>query len=476
MRQIAGFGTGEDTNKRFKYLISQGQTGLSVDFDMPTLMGYDSDHPMSEGEVGREGVAVDTVADMEALFDQIDLEKISVSMTINPSAWILLAMYVVLAQNRGFDLDKLSGTIQADILKEYMAQKEYIFPIEPSVRIVRDCITYCARNLKRYNPINISGYHISEAGASPLHEAAFTLCNAITYVEEVTKTGMNVDEFAPRLAFYFVAQNDFFEEIAKFRAARRVYAKIMRDRFGAKNPESMRLRFHCQTAAASLTRPQYQINVIRTAFQALSAVLGGAQSLHTNGMDEAFAIPTEEAMKIALRTQQIIADETGVTNVVDPLGGSYYLEALTTDYEKKIFDIIEEVAELGGTIKLIREGWFQKHIADYAYDTALKKQTGDKPVIGVNKYVEKDEKFDVELHPHDPTTEQRQIQRLRRVRKERDNAKVSELLEQLVQVAKDESANIMPVTVELVRAGASMGDIVERLKKLWGTYRENPVY
>ena len=476
MRQIAGFGTGEDTNKRFKYLISQGQTGLSVDFDMPTLMGYDSDHPMSEGEVGREGVAVDTVADMEALFDGIDLEKISVSMTINPSAWILLAMYVVLAEKRGFDLNKLSGTIQADILKEYMAQKEYIFPIDPSVRIVRDCITYCARNMKRYNPINISGYHISEAGSSPLHEVAFTLCNLITYVEEVTKTGMNVDDFAPRLAFFFVCQNDFFEEIAKFRAVRRAYAKIMRDRFGAKNPESMRLRFHCQTAAASLTRPQYKINVVRTAFQALSAVLGGAQSLHTNGMDEAFAIPTEEAMKIALRTQQIIAEETNAANVVDPLGGSYYLESLTNDYEKKIFEIIDEVDKLGGTIKLIKESWFQKHIADYAYDTAIKKQTGEKPVIGVNKYVEPDEKFDVEIHPHDETTAERQINRLRRVRKERDNAKVSALLDQLVRVAKDESANIMPITIELVRGGASMGDIVEKLKKLWGTYRENPVF
>src|SRR6266478_3544185 len=408
MRQIAGFGTGEDTNKRFKYLIAQGQTGLSVDFDMPTLMGYDSDHPMSEGEVGREGVAVDTIADMEALFDGIDLEKISVSMTINPS--------------------------------------------------------------------NISGYHISEAGSSPLHEVAFSLCNLITYVEEVTKTGLAVDEFAPRLAFFFVCQNDFFEEIAKFRAARRAYAKIMRDRFGARNPESMRLRFHCQTAAASLTRPQYKINVIRTAFEALSAVLGGAQSLHTNGMDEAFAIPTEEAMKIALRTQQIIAEETNAANVVDPLGGSYYLESLTNDYEKKIFEIIDEVDKLGGTIKLIKESWFQKHIADYAYDTAIKKQTGEKPVIGVNKYVEQDEKFDVEIHPHDETTAERQINRLKRVRKERDNAKVSALLEQLVRVAKDESANIMPITIELVRAGASMGDIVEKLKKLWGTYRENPVF
>ncbi len=476
MRQIAGFGTGEDTNKRFKYLIEQGQTGLSVDFDMPTLMGYDSDHAMSEGEVGREGVAIDTVADMEALFADIDLEKISVSMTINPSAWILLAMYVVLAEKRGYDLNKLSGTIQADILKEYQAQKEYCFPIDPSVRIVRDCITFCARNMKRYNPINISGYHISEAGSSPLHEVAFPLCNLITYVEEVLKTGMKVDDFAPRLAFFFVCQTDFFEEVAKFRSVRRAYAKIMRDRFGAKNPESMRLRFHCQTAAASLTRPQYKINVIRTAYQALSAVLGGAQSLHTNGMDEAFAIPTEEAMRIALRTQQIVADETGVPQVVDPLGGSYYVERLTADYEKKIFEIIDEVEKLGGTIKLIKEGWFQKHIADYAYDTAVRKANGQKPVIGVNSYVEKDEKFDVELHPHDPTSEKRQIDRLKRIRRERDNKKVDGLLEKLVQVAKDPNENIMPVTIELVRAGASMGDIIERLKKVWGTYRENPVF
>jgi methylmalonyl-CoA mutase N-terminal domain/subunit len=476
MRQIAGFGTGEDTNKRFKYLIAQGQTGLSVDFDMPTLMGYDSDHPMSGGEVGREGVAIDTLADMEALLDGIDLEKISVSMTINPSAWILLAMYVVLAQSRGYDLNQLSGTIQADILKEYMAQKEYVFPIEPSVRIVRDCITYCTRNLKRYNPINLSGYHISEAGSSPLHEVAFTLANLIAYVEEVTRTGMPVDEFAPRLAFFFVSQADFFEEIAKFRAVRRAYAKIMRNRFGARNAESMRLRFHCQTAAATLTKPQYKVNIIRTAFQALSAVLGGAQSLHTNGMDEAFAIPTEEAMKIALRTQQVIAEETHVTDVVDPIGGSWFVESLTRDYERKIFEILDEVDRNGGTIKLIKEGWFQKQIADYAYDQALRKQSGERSVIGVNTYVDKDDKPDAETHPHDPTTEERQIRRLQRVRKERDNARVAALLEELVAVARDESKNILPVTIELVRAGASMGDIIERLKKLWGTYRENPVF
>jgi methylmalonyl-CoA mutase N-terminal domain/subunit len=476
MRQIAGFGTAEDTNQRFKYLIAQGQTGLSTDFDMPTLMGYDSDHPMSEGEVGREGVAIDTLADMEHLFDGIDLETISVSMTINPSAWILLAMYVALAQKRGYDLHKLSGTVQADILKEYQAQKEWAFPVAPSVRIVRDCITYCARNMKRYNPINISGYHISEAGGSPLDEVAFTMCNLITYVEEVTKTGMHVDEFAPRLAFFYVCQSDFFEEIAKFRAVRRVYAKIMRERFGAKNPESMRLRFHCQTAAASLTKPQYQINVVRTGLQALAAVLGGAQSLHTNGMDEAFAIPTEEAMKIALRTQQIIAQESGVANVVDPIGGSYFVESLTTQYERAIFEVIDEVDRNGGTIKLTQEGWFQRRIADFAYDTALKKANGDKPVIGVNLYADPDEHFDIELHPYDPSTAERQIERLHRVRRERDNAKVNALLEQLVAVAQDESRNIMPITIELVAAGATMGDIIEKLKTLWGTYRENPVF
>ncbi len=476
MRQIAGFGTAEDTNGRFKYLIDQGQTGLSTDFDMPTLMGYDSDHPLCEGEVGREGVAVDTLADVLHLFDGIDLERISVSMTINPTAWILLAMYIALAQQRGYDLDRLSGTIQADILKEYQAQKEWIFPIAPSVRIVRDCITWCARNMKRYNPINISGYHISEAGASPLDEAAFTMCNLVTYVDAVTRTGMHVDEFAPRLAFYYVAQADFFEEIAKMRAVRRVYAKIMRERFGARNPESMRLRFHCQTAAASLTRPQPQINIVRTGLQALAAVLGGAQSLHTNGMDEAFAIPTEEAMKIALRTQQIIADESGVANVADPLGGSYFVESLTAEFERGIFGVLDEVERRGGTIRLIEEGWFQQRIADFAYDTAKRKASGAKPVIGVNKYVEPDERFAVELHPYDPTTAERQIARLERVRRERDQAKVDALLDRLVAVAADERENILPVTIDLVAAGASMGDIVERLKGLWGTYRERPVF
>ncbi len=476
MRQIAGFGTGEDTNKRFKYLIAQGQTGISTDFDMPTLMGYDSDHPMSEGEVGREGVAIDTLADMEALLEGIDLEKISVSFTINPTAWILLAMYIVLAEKRGYDLNKLSGTVQADILKEYMAQKEYIFPIEPSVRIVRDCITYSAKTMKRYNPINISGYHISEAGSSPLHEAAFTLANLIVYVEEVLKTGMSVDEFAPRLAFFFVCQADFFEEVAKFRALRRCYAKIMKERFGAKNPESMRLRFHCQTAAASLTKPQYMVNVVRTSMQALSAVLGGCQSLHTNGYDEAFAIPTEDAMRMALRTQQVIAEESNVTQVVDPLGGSYYVESLTTEYENRIFKILDEIEEQGGTIKLIQEGWFQRHIADFAYETALRKQSGEKPVIGVNRFVDDEPDPPIHTHPYDYSTAERQVARTKRVRSERDAASFDLLLQELLRVAKDPTQNIMPITIELVRAGATMGDIVETLKTIWGTYRETPVF
>ena len=475
MRQIAGFGTGADTNARFKYLIDQGQTGLSTDFDMPTLMGYDSDHPMSAGEVGREGVAVDTLADMEALFDGIDLEKISVSMTINPTAWILLAMYVALAEKRGYDLNKLSGTIQNDILKEYIAQKEWIFPPRPSMRIVRDTIVYCARRMRRYNAVNISGYHISEAGATAVQEAAFTLCNAIAYVDEVVKAGIPVDDFAPRLSYYFVAQADFLEEVAKFRAARRAYAKIMRDRFGARNPDSMRLRFHCQTAAATLTKPQYQVNLMRTAYQALAAVFGGAQSLHTNGLDEAFAIPTEEAMRLALRTQQVIADETNATATIDPLGGSYCIEALTDEIERKIFKIVAKVDEMGGTLAAIEQGWFQKEIADSAYDFALRKASGERPVIGVNKYVEKAERFAIETHPYDPETERRQIAGLNKVRKRRDNQKLARLLDDLKDQARDESANLMPITIDLVKAGASMGDIVETLKGVFGTYRETPV-
>ncbi len=476
MRQIAGFGTGEDTNGRFRYLIEQGQTGLSVDFDMPTLMGYDSDDPRSLGEVGREGVAVDTLDDVEALFEGVDLETISVSMTINPTAWILLAMYVALAQSRGCDPNRLSGTVQADILKEYIAQKEWIFPIRPSMRIMRDMIVWSARHMARYNPINISGYHISEAGATSVQEVAFTMANAIAYVEEVTRAGVDVDEFAPRLAFYFVAQNDFFEEIAKFRAARRIYARIMKERFGARNPESMRLRFHCQTAAATLTRAQPMNNVVRTALQALSAVLGGAQSLHTNGLDEAYAIPSEEAMKLALRTQQIIAEESRVTDVIDPLGGSYYVEALTIEIERRVFEILAKVDALGGTIKAVEEGYFQHEIADSAYDTARRRASGAQPLIGVNRFVEPAAPVPVPIHKVDAAVEARQVARLRETRGRRDGARVKTLLDRLEAEARDPAANLMPVTIEAVTARATLGEIVARLRGVFGAYVEKPVF
>ena len=476
MRQIAGFGTGDDTNLRFKYLISQGQTGLSVDFDMPTLMGHDSDDPRSLGEVGREGVAIDTIDDMEALFDGIDLETISVSMTINPTAWILFAMYLAIAEARGCDPKKLSGTVQTDILKEYIAQKEWIFPIRPAMRIVRDLIVYCTQRLPRYNPINLSGYHINEAGATSVEEVAFTMADTISCVEDVVRAGVSIDDFAPRLAFFFVSQADFFEEVAKFRAARRVYAKIMKERFGAKKPESMRLRFHCQTAAATLTKPQPLNNIVRTALQALSAVLGGAQSLHTNGMDEAFTIPSEQAMKVALRTQQIIADETNIPNVVDPLGGSYYVEALTNQIEKAVFDILAKVDEMGGTVKAIEDGYFQRAIAQSAYDFAKRKGSGERVVVGVNKYIDAPEPANIEIHRADPTSEARQIERLRTTRMLRDNDQVDRLLNRLAAEAEDPSKNLMPVTVELVKARASMGEIVQRLRAVYGSYVETPVF
>jgi methylmalonyl-CoA mutase cobalamin-binding domain/chain len=476
MRQIAGFGTGEDTNGRFRYLIEQGQTGLSVDFDMPTLMGYDSDDPKSLGEVGREGVAVDTLDDVEALFQGIDLERISVSMTINPSAWILLAMYVALAQSRGVDLNRLSGTVQADILKEYIAQKEWIFPIRPSMRIMRDMIVYCARNMARYNPINISGYHISEAGATSVQEVAFTMANGVAYVEEVMRAGVPVDEFAPRLAFYFVAQADFFEEVAKYRAARRVWAKLMKHRFGATRAESMRLRFHCQTAAATLTKAQPMNNVVRTTLQALSAVLGGAQSLHTNGLDEAYAIPSEEAMKLALRTQQIIAHETRVPQVIDPLGGSWYVESLTNQIEAKVVELLAKVDAMGGTIKAIEEGWFQREIADSAYETARRRASGEQPLIGVNMFAEPPAPVPVPIHKVAADVETRQVASVRAVRARRDGARVAALLERLAAEARDPAVNLMPVTIELVQARATMGEITARLREVFGHYVESPVF
>jgi len=476
MRQIAGYGTGADTNRRFRYLIEQGQTGLSVDFDMPTLMGYDSDDEMSEGEVGREGVAVDVIDDMEALFEGIDLEQISVSMTINPSAWILLAMYVAVAKRRGCDLHRLSGTIQNDILKEYMAQKEWIYPIRPSLRIVRDTIVYCARNMRRYNPINISGYHINEAGASGVQELAFTMANARCYLEEVTAAGLDVDDFASRLSFYFVSGSDFFEEIAKFRAARRVWSKIVQ-RYGARRPESGRLRFHCQTAAATLTKPQPYNNVVRTSLQALAAVLGGAQSLHTNGLDEAYAIPSEFAMKLALRTQQVIADETNVANVIDPLGGSWYVEALTQQVEDEVWKTLDKVDEMGGTVAAIEQGWFQRQIAEFAYGEALRRASGERVVVGVNRYVDREgSEQQIEVHKIDPETERRQVENLERVRAGRDATRVEAALAQLVETARDESANLIPATIAAVEASASMGEIVKALEGVFGRHTEAAVF
>jgi methylmalonyl-CoA mutase N-terminal domain/subunit len=476
IRQIAGFGTPAETNQRFRYLIEQGQTGLSVDFDMPTLMGYDSDDPMSLGEVGREGVAVDVIEDMEALFDGINLEDISVSMTINPTAWILLAMYIVVAERRGYDLNKVSGTIQNDIIKEYIAQKEWIYPPEPSMRIVRDTITYTATRMARYNPVNISGYHISEAGASALQEAAFTMAAAREYVRTVVATGMDVDVFAPRLSFYFVSQADFFEEIAKFRACRRFYARMMKEEFGASNPESMRMRFHTQTAAATLTKPQPFNNIIRTAIQALAAVLGGTQSLHTNGLDEAYTIPSEQAMKIAVRTQQIIAEETSVTQVIDPLGGSYYLETLTARMEDGIRKYLDQVDELGGTLAAIDADFFQKEIADFAYDFAQRKASGDRTVVGVNKFADGAEEQEIEVHRLDPDSERRKIARLTEVKQGRDQAAAAEALRELARAATKPDENLMPATIAAVKADASMGEIVKTLEGVFGRYRERPVF
>jgi methylmalonyl-CoA mutase cobalamin-binding domain/chain len=476
MRQIAGFGTPAETNQRFQYLIAQGQTGLSVDFDMPTLMGYDSDSAMSLGEVGREGVAVDVLEDMDKLFEGINLEEISVSMTINPSAWILLAMYIAVARRRGYDLNKLSGTIQNDILKEYIAQKEWIYPPAPSMRIVRDTITYTATRMARYNPINISGYHTSEAGASALQEIAFTIAAAREYVRTVVATGMDVDTFAPRLSFFFVCQADFFEEIAKFRAARRYYARMMKEEFGAANPDSMRMRFHTQTAAATLTKPQPYINIVRTAIQALAAVLGGTQSLHTNGLDEAYTIPSEFAMKLALRTQQVIAEETNVTQVIDPLGGSYYVERLTADMEAGIRRYLDTIDELGGTLACIESNYFQKEIADFAYEFAQRKASGDRAVIGVNKYVDAAEEQPIEVHRLDPDSERRKISRLKEVKESRDQAAVRATLAELKRVAARPDENIMPATIAAVEANVSMGEIVKALETVFGRYTERPVF
>jgi methylmalonyl-CoA mutase cobalamin-binding domain/chain len=476
MRQIAGFGTAGDTNARLKYLIAQGQTGISIDFDMPTLMGYDSDDPRARGEVGREGVAVDTIDDLDEILEGIDIGAISVSMTINPTAWILFSMYVAVAERRGVSRDKLSGTVQADILKEYIAQKEWLYPIPAGMRIVRDLIIYSVQHLPHYNPINISGYHIREAGATAIQEAAFTLANGIAYLEDVRGKGLAVDEFAPRLAFYFIAERDFFEEVAKFRAARRVWARIVRERFGARKPESMRLRFHCQTAGSSLTAKEPLNNIARTTLQALSAVLGGAQSLHTNGMDEALAIPSELAMQVALRTQQILLEETGAANTIDPLAGSYCVEALTNEIEEKIWAYIKRIDELGGAVEAAQQNFFQAELADAAYWYQRRKERGDLAVVGVNTHVDREaSSIPFVLHEVAPDVEERQKQRLVRIRRERDPRQVERCLAALTTAARADH-NLIPPTIDAVKAYATAGEIVTALRGVFGRYVEQPVF
>lgn len=472
IRQVAGFGNPEATNRRYKYMIETGQTGLSTDFDLPTLLGLDSDDPMAFGEVGRVGVAIDTIEDMDRLFDGIDLEKISVSLTINPSAWVIYAMFISVAEQRGCDLTRLAGTLQADPLKEYVAQKEWIYPVKHAVRLLRDLIVYSTRATPKINPVSLSGYHLSDVGGNAIQEIAFVMAFTIAYCEEVLAAGLDIDDFAPRLSFFFISHQDFFEQICKFRAARRVYAKIMSRRFKAKKPESMRLRVHVQTAAMSLTKVEHQNNLMRTAIQALGAVLAGCQSMHTNGLDEAFAIPTEEAMKLAIRTQQIIRDEINVTSVVDPLGGSYFIERLTWEMEQEIWKVLEEVDRLGGAIKLVEEGWFQQKLADSAYETFKKIDRGEKISVGVNRYVdETSPSTDVEIHPYDERCTQLQIERLNAVRAKRDSHLVKKLLKELQEQAQTD-VNLVPKTIELVKARATLGEICGALREVWGAYQE----
>jgi methylmalonyl-CoA mutase N-terminal domain/subunit len=476
MRQIAGYGRPEDTNERLRYLIANGQTGISIDFDMPTLMGFDSDDERSFGEVGREGVAVDHVDDLHRILEGIDIGSISVSMTINPTAWILLAMFLVVAEERGVPRERLSGTTQADIVKEFIAQKEWIYPVEPSLRICRDMVTFGARELPRWNPVNISGYHVREAGATAVQEVAFTLAAAIAYAERALATGMAFDEFASRFSFYFIAHSDFLEEVAKFRAARRLWARIARDRFGATRPESMRLRFHCQTSGSSLTAAQPLNNVTRGALQALAAVLGGAQSLHVSGMDEALAIPSEEAMKVSLRTQQILLEESGVAGTIDPLGGSYAIEALTDSIEREATRYLDEIDELGGTVACIETGWFQREISDAAYRFQLEKERGDRVIVGVNAY--RDEEPGpppFALHEVDPEAERRKVAELVAFRAEREPAEVSARLGDLEVLARTDE-NLMPATIAAVRARATGGEIVEAVRAVFGSYVETAVF
>lgn len=475
MRQFAGFGTALETNKRFHYLIDHGQTGLSTAFDMPSLMGHDSDHQLSLGEVGREGVAIDTLCDMEDLFAGIDLGEVSTSMTINGPAAIMLAFYVCVGEKKGTPSEKLSGTIQTDILKEYIAQKEWCFPIEPAMRIVTDMVEYCAEKMPRWHPISISGYHIREAGSTAAQELAFTLENGFTYVKEAIDRGLDVDSFAPRLSFFFNAHIDFFEEIAKYRAARRIWARVMKEQFGAKDPRSMMMRFHTQTAGVSLAAQQPEVNIVRTAIEALSGVLGGTQSLHTNSYDEALALPTEDAVRLALRTQQVIAHETGVTNTVDPLGGSYYVEALTDRMEEAANAYFNQIEELGGMVEAIKQSFPQKEIADAAYRYQQEVDEKRRTVVGVNDFQLDDEK-PIETLSVDPALEKKQIERVKAVKASRDSAEVEKTLVLLKEAAADEGCNLMPRLIDCSRALATEGEMVESLQEVFGRYTESPVY
>ena len=468
MRQYAGYGTAEESNKRYHYLLAHGQTGLSVAFDLPTQMGYDSDHPLAEGEVGKVGVAICSVRDMETLLDGLPLDKVSTSMTINATASILLALYIAVARKRGIASGALSGTVQNDVLKEYMARGTYIYPVVPSMRLAGDIIAYCSEHLPRWNPISISGYHIREAGSTAPQEVAFTLANAIAYVDEVRRRGIDVDSFAPQLAFFFNAHSDFFEEIAKYRAARRLWARIMRDRFRAKNPQSMMLRFHTQTAGSSLTAQQPQNNVVRVALQALSAVLGGTQSLHTNSLDEALALPTEEAARIALRTQQIIAYETGVASTIDPLAGSYYLESLTSEIEQAAQTYIKTIDGIGGTIKAIEAEYQQGEIQNAAYAWQRQVDSGENVIVGVNRFTVEEETKPEILHV-DPALQVGQVERLRALRSERDGQAAETALERLAYAAASD-VNLMPLIIDCVEQLCTLGEISDAMRKVFGTY------
>ena len=473
MRQYAGFATAEESNKRYKYLLGAGQTGLSVAFDLPTQIGYDSDHPLSEGEVGKVGVAIDSLKDMEILFDGIPLDKVSTSMTINAPASVLLAMYIAVAEKQGVSAETLSGTIQNDILKEYIARGTYIYPVDPSMRLITNIFEYCAKEVPKWNTISISGYHIREAGSNAAQEVAFTIADGIAYVEAAIKAGLNIDDFGPRLSFFFNAHNDLMEEVSKYRAARKIWAKIMKERFHAKNPKSMMLRFHTQTGGSTLTAQQPENNIVRVAIQTLAAVLGGTQSLHTNSKDEAMALPTEDSVRVALRTQQIVAYEAGVTETADPLAGSYYIESLTSDIEKKAMDYIKKIDEMGGAAKAIERGYIQKEIQDSAYKYQKEIESGDKIIVGMNKFQIKEGPVTGLLRV-DPMVGEMQKKKLIKLKLERNNDKVKIALDKL-KVACSTEENLMPTIVEAVREYATLGEVCDVMREVFGEYQQSIV-